>query len=109
MEQLIASVPGLAAACGGAGGGFYFVKWLFSWIGGRMDRREAVVDAGTQQLIANLKAELDRLTARLDRVDQELIDCRNSHAEANARVCELEAKLGITPPPARPRRRRTKP
>ncbi|SFG08550.1 hypothetical protein SAMN05518801_10743 [Novosphingobium sp. CF614] len=95
MTDLFAIVPnwlpGWLSAGAAAGGGFGVIKWGLEFLGGRMDKREAAIDAGTQMLIASLEARLNALTARLDKVETELADCRRKHAEAEAKVMRLEA------------------
>ena len=91
------SVPELVALWGasgvGAGGGFFIIKWLFEYVGGRMDKRAAALDQGTQLLIEGLEKRLDTVTERLDRVERDLADCRYKHAESEAEVLRLKAMM----------------
>lgn len=84
----------------GAGGGigFFFVKWLFEWFGGRMDKRADRLDAGTDKLIGLLQDQVAsliergaRLEARLEKVEGDLAECKKRHAESDAEVMRLKA------------------
>lgn len=83
---------------GGAGGGFLAVKWLIEWVAGRLDKREARIDAGTDKLIEGLErqvaaqaAQIDALTRRIDGFQTQLDECRRKHAESDAEVMRLKA------------------
>ena len=94
----------LAIASFSAGGGFALsfvvVRWTANFIAGRLDRKEAVVDAGTKQLLAAQQKQIDALSRReearelrLEKVEAELEDCRDQHAQCKADVMRLEAIL----------------
>lgn len=76
---------------GGAGGGFLAVKWLIEWVAGRLDKREARIDAGTDKLIQALERQVDALSKRLEAVESSLADCQLKHAESEATVLRLQA------------------
>ena len=81
----------VAALGGGAGGGFFVVKWFVEWIAGRLDKREARIDAGSDRLIAGLENRIETLTMRLDAVERMLADCQKMHAKSEAEVLRLSA------------------
>lgn len=94
----------LAVAGGSAGGMFglvfVFVRWTANFIAGRMDRREARLDAGMIGLIDGLKAEIARLSGEckdlrtaVAKHGDELTECRKKHAESEAEVMKLKAML----------------
>lgn len=87
LEQL----GGVAALGGGAGGGFFAVKWFVEWLAGRLDKREARIDAGADKLIAGLERRLATLTDRLDKVENLLAECKSMHAKSEAEVLRLTA------------------
>lgn len=91
----LASVTGLGVS---GGAGFFTVKWLFEYFGGRMDRRADALDQGTERLIAGLEKRLNAVTERLDKVERELADCQEKHAESEAKAARLEALIGLTSP-----------
>lgn len=83
----------------GVGAGIYLFRWLFDWIGLRVDRREAVladgharIDKATQDLIGHLQARLETMNARITDLERELDDCRKRDAEKDARIARLEAQ-----------------
>ena len=82
----------------GGGAGFFFIKWLFEYLGGRMDKRADRIDAGTDKLIENLQKQVEDLLARekvrevrLAKVEDDLADCKRRHAESDAEVMRLKA------------------
>lgn len=92
----------LAVASGSAGGIFGLalvaVRWTANFIAGRLDRKEAQVDAGMQKLFAGLQEEVGRLSEecvklreRADATENDLRECRDEHAKCEARVQQLEA------------------
>lgn len=82
----------------GAGGGFFALKWITEYIGGRMDKRAAALDAGTQRLIEQLEARTNKLAERLDKVERELAECQAKHSLSEAKAVKLEALLLATKP-----------
>jgi len=87
VEQL----GGVAALGGSAGGGFFIVKWFVEWIAGRLDKREARLDAGADKLIDALEKRIETLTSRLDAVEHMLADCQRMHSKSEAEVLRLTA------------------
>jgi len=89
------------AALGASGGmGFFFVRWAFEWFGGRMDKRQELVDAGTKALIEHLQDQITSLIEqqgalhdRVDRLQKELDACHEKHSESEAKVKQLEATM----------------
>lgn len=78
------------------GAGFFALKWLVEYFGGRMDKRAAALDAGTQRLMERLEARVDELTKRVTTVEKELADCQTKHAESEAKAARLEALISLT-------------
>lgn len=93
MGGLLELLPTWFAVGAGGGGGFMAVKWLLEWISGRLDKREAAIDAATQNLIKGLETRLNSTEARLKEVEESLRSCQRQHAESEARVLKLEALL----------------
>lgn len=87
IEQL-GAVVGLG---GGAGGGFFIIKWFAEWIVGRLDKKEAALDAGWQKYRETLERDLKTFRDRLDQVETQLRDCQGQHARSEAKVLRLEA------------------
>ena len=92
------TLPGLAVTGGGIGGGFFLLKWVVYWASGRVDKREAAVEAGTarldevtQRVITRLEAEVNNLIPRMTHAEKELEACRTQHAESRAEVARLKA------------------
>lgn len=93
ISYLPPSLPGWLGAGGIAGVGFAFAKWFLEYVGGRMDKRAAALDAGTQRLIEGLEKRVNALTDRLDQVERDLAECNHKHALAEAEVAKLNAIL----------------
>jgi len=87
----IEHVAAFAGAGGGAGLGFYALKWFAEWIAGRNDKREARIDATSDKLIGSLEKRIETLTERLDTVERLLSDCQKMHAKSEADVMRLTA------------------
>lgn len=92
LSMIPHTLPAWLGAGAAAGGGFASIKWVFEFVGGRMDKRADRLDADTRFVIDQLRAELGRTNQRLDRVETELADCQHKHAEAEAKVMRLEAR-----------------
>lgn len=68
-----------AAATGtGVGGGFFALRWLVLWLTGRLDKRQALLDAQDervdrewQTIREELKAKNAALDQRLDQIEQQ--------------------------------------
>lgn len=100
VMELLESGLGWVGLGAGGGASFFTLKWFIDWLGGRVDKREATLDAGvqrldvgTQRLIDNLTNRLDDVTSRLSAVEHDLAECRHNHAEAEAKVARLEATM----------------
>ncbi len=98
LETIMDALPATAAAGAGAGGGFFLIKFLFEWAGGRLDKREAAavasserLDTATYKLIEKLEERMNALTMRLDHVEHELTECRAQHATCEAELAKLRA------------------
>lgn len=83
-----------------AGAGFFLIRFLFEWIGGRVDKREEAVAAGqkrndlaTQRLIENMQGRMDTMAERIEQVERELVHCREQHSMAQAEVMQLRAMM----------------
>lgn len=100
VEELLESGLGWLSVGAGGGASFLTLKYLIDWFSGRVDKREATLDAGvqrldlaTQRLIENLQKRLDDVTDRMSVVEHELAECRTQHAEAKAEVMSLRAMV----------------
>lgn len=109
---LPSSIPDWLTAGAGAGVGLgaggvlavHLIKWLIEYVGGRVDKREAAIEARTAHLDEATQALIDHLQqqitdqaerfgavlTRLDHVEAELETCRSQHAEAEARAKRYE-------------------
>lgn len=83
---------------GGAslGAGFYFIRWLVGLVFGRVDKREAAVDAGfdrldkgTDKLITRMQEEIESLAGRLTKVEAELEHCREERIRDQEELARL--------------------
>lgn len=87
----------LLAASGTAGAGFGFaflvIRWLATFIAGRMDKKEDRLDRSTAALLDRLEGEIEALTKRVEKAEAALTECKEQHAESSARVLHLEAIL----------------
>lgn len=95
LLEVAASATGVGVS---GGAGFFALKWVFEYFGGRMDKRAAALDAGTDRLLARLEKRVDELTKRVQTVEKELADCQSKHAESEAKAARLEALIGLTTP-----------
>lgn len=98
--NLPASLPdwigaGAGAGVGGAATVFLIMKFL-DWVGGRVDKREAAVEAsfdrldrGNDKLIARMQEQIEGLSTRLERVEKELEHCRDERARDQAELARL--------------------
>lgn len=81
----------VAALGGGAGGGFFIVKWAVEWIAGQRDKRQDRLEARADKLIESLEKRIETLTERIDTVEHLLADCQRLHSKAEADVLRLTA------------------
>lgn len=95
-----ATIPDWLTAGAGAGAGgamtVYLLKIILEWISGRVDKREAAVEAsfdrldkGTDKLIQRMQEQLQSLTTRLERVEAELVHCRDERARDQEELARL--------------------
>jgi predicted nucleic acid-binding Zn-ribbon protein len=82
----------------GMGGGFFIVRWIAVFLTGRLDKREAHIDAGTQRLIDGLERRLDIESKRYDALEEEMQGvrrdlelCKQEHIETKAELVRLQA------------------
>lgn len=78
---------------GGASFGFFVVRWLLSFIAGRVDKREAQIDAGTKSLIQLLQNQVNELASQVTKFRADLDECKRQHDEARREVMELRGLL----------------
>lgn len=94
----------LAVAGGSAGGSlglvFVAVRWTANFIAGRLDKKEAALDAGTQQLIEHLRQQVTILVGDCRELrewraeaEKDLRECERRHAESEAEVMRLKATM----------------
>lgn len=84
----------------GMGGAFLIVRWLATFLAGRIDKKEAHIDAGLKSLVDGLKDEIARLSdecralrKQVSEHGRELAECRRKHAESEAEVMQLKAQM----------------
>ncbi len=93
MPDILSMIPNWLLGGFGAGGGFAIFKWGAEAIFGRLDKRAAALDAGTQRLMDGMEKRLDAVSRRLDVVERELAECTLKHAKAEAEVMRLTAMM----------------
>jgi len=98
MTDWTDSLAKLAALGGGTGGGYVALRTLVQFFGGRLDKREAAIDAGSQRLNDRLESRLDKVEARLDVAERDLALCERKHAVSEAKATRLEAMLRMVSP-----------
>lgn len=84
------------------GGGFYIAKWLVEKIFARWDKKEEMLDTATSVLVVQLKTQVEDLGKRLDAaylqigtLQEQLMDCKNNHAETGAELLKVRAMLEL--------------
>ena len=100
-DALIPSAVQFGAATGlSLGVVLAMVRWAATFLANRHDVREAHLDSSHDKLISRLEAQIESLTdrfdkamVRIDQVEDELVDCRRKHAEADAELKGLRAIL----------------
>jgi hypothetical protein len=75
---------------GGMALGFVAVKWATTFLFGRIDKREARVDAGTQLLMEQLQRQVKELLEYKATVDAKLRECLERDIEKERRIAQLE-------------------
>lgn len=93
MTEWLNLLPGWFALGAGGGGGFFAVKWLVEAFFGRIDRREARLDASADKIIARLERQIEQLSARLDQAEEKLRECQEQHLHAEAKIARMSAIL----------------
>jgi len=95
IETGVALSTAFYTSVGGMSFGFSFlvVRWFATFVAGRIDRKEANVDAGTQRLIERLEKQVDALLTRVTHIDEDLAECKRRHAESEAEVMSLKAQM----------------
>lgn len=73
--------------------GLQFMKWLLTFLAGRMDKREEHLDGVSSRLYERMEHQIENLTRRVEKAEQELQHCTEQHAEAKAEVMELRAMM----------------
>lgn len=81
----------------GVGSSFVILRFLFNWVGGRVDKRETALEVASslhaeanQKLIENLTNRLDVMNARVESVEHELAACHKRDLEKERRIAQLE-------------------
>lgn len=84
------------------GGGFYIAKWLLEKIFARWDKKEEMIDHATSVLVVQLKTQVEDLGKRLDAaytqigsLQEQLMECKNTHAETGAELLKVRAMLEL--------------
>lgn len=72
-----------------AGGGFAAIRWFLEYMAGRYDKREALIEVGTEKLIRHLEEQVARLLLRLTAVEDDHENCLKRHAELQEEVSRL--------------------
>jgi len=95
-------VANVGALGGGAGIGFFIVKWVAEWLSGRMDKREARLDRIQDDLLKGLLKDVDRLKQegavmreQMASLQDQLIECKRQHAVAEGKIVELQGQLMV--------------
>ncbi|BEV00060.1 hypothetical protein [Novosphingobium olei] len=105
LDEAARVLGGGAGLGAGLGGVFFALKWVFEFIGGRMDRRADRLDSDTRFIIENLREEVGRVAKRLSAAEIEIVDlkgqlaeCQHEHAVARHERDHLKAVLLATSP-----------
>lgn len=101
IVTVVASSLGQLAVLGGAaGGGFGVVKWFVEFLTKRNDARSARLDADTRFVIDNLRNEFTRVSERLGKAEDHILqlreklnECEAKHSIAEAQVSRLSVLL----------------
>lgn len=91
---VVASGLGQLAVLGGAaGGGFGVVKWFVEFVTKRSDARSARLDADTRFVIDNLRAEFTRVSDRLGKAEDHILELREKLNECEAKHVKAEMEV----------------
>ena len=96
MNDMPVSLEDVATVAGGGfsiGAGLVFARWLLSWMGGRMDKREDAVAAEHQRMDIITGGFIDRLERRLGSVEMRLEQCEREHVLCRGELMEVKAIL----------------
>lgn len=77
----------------GFGTAFLVIRWLATFIAGRIDKSDERLDKRTDDIMERLEKQVQRLTERVENLESELEDCRRMHAEEAAARMKLEALI----------------
>jgi hypothetical protein len=92
--QWLASIFAQGTGMGvGIGGALVTVRSITHAIFGRLDHREAHIDAATKGLIDELRTELNRLKTRADEAEERMRECEKLHRESQRELDETRAEL----------------
>lgn len=86
MYQPTTWIPSLLAGLAGMYGVYRILKRDT-----RQDKQEQQVDNAVQQLITNLRTEVERLTGRVESMERELVALHEERATLLKKLAELEA------------------
>ena len=86
----------------GLGFAFLVVRWFATFIGGRIDQKEAHLDNATRALMEGLRGEITRLAdaekelraefmSYRRETDKQLRECERKHSQSEAEVARLKA------------------
>lgn len=96
MEALIVAIGQAAGIGAGGGGGFYALKWLLDFKSRREDKREEMIDRGTEVLIKSLTDQIKALADRVSVLERLLRECQSQHAITEMKLARLEgANVGL--------------
>jgi len=93
VSALPATLANVAVLGGAAGGGFGVVKWFFEFATKRSDAKAAMLDADTRFVIDNLRQEFTRVTDRLGKAEDHILELRRSLNECEAKHGRAEAEV----------------
>jgi len=100
LPSVLSQLPAFVAMGGGAGGGFYGLKWFIQWVTGRLDKRQEALDGQQNALNAawaqyrhDLENRLKGAEARIGDLEREVEECRTDKADWMAMAKRLEAIL----------------
>lgn len=93
LEAVTAGAANLAVLGGAAGGGFGVVKWFLEFATKRADAKAAMLDADTRFVIDNLRQEFTRVTDRLGKAEDHILELRRSLNECEAKHSIAESQV----------------
>jgi len=93
VSALPATLANVAVLGGAAGGGFSVVKWFLEFATKRSDARAAMLDADTRFVIDSLRSDFSRVSDRLGKAEDHILDLRRSLNECEAKHSIAEAQV----------------